>query len=139
MRQATAVLDNPGCGASYRPPRTKARVNDDINRMSDARAVWHLDNWAAWMSGKGNRLGYPSRSPVIGRSHTTDFDAMCASADTRCAVAADAVIDDLPARERAAVYHIHLAAVWRVRGDIEDAYADACMSVAIKLTAKGIL
>lgn len=107
--------------------------------MTEDRLSWHLDNWAQWMGKRASTNGYPSRSMVIGKSNSSDFDTMVANADIRCAVAVDTIVDDLSARERAAVYHRHLAAVWRIRGDMEECYEDARMTLRIGLNKRGIL
>jgi hypothetical protein len=101
------------------------------------RCDWHLANWATWMRVSGLALWFPSRALAIGKSGSSDFDAMVATADTRCAVAVDAIIDGLPLPERLAVYHIHLAAVWRLRF-LDAYYASAKDHVAEGLTKRGI-
>ena len=105
---------------------------------------WHLSNWAAWQRGAGNNLGYPSRaSGGMGKSGSSDFDALCASADTHCAHAVDTLIDDLPRLERYAVYNTWLATVFIYRGSddvqtVADLYVDAKERIAKGLEAKGI-
>jgi hypothetical protein len=101
------------------------------------RCDWHLANWAMWMGQTGLKLRYPSRAACIGKSGSNDFDAMVANADTRCAMAVDAIIDDLPTTERLAVYHIHLAAVWRLRF-LDACYARAKVHITNGLTMRGI-
>lgn len=108
--------------------------------MSADRLAWHLDNWAAWMGGRAVRLWYPSRaSGRMGSSGSTDFDAMVATADARCAACVDALIDDLPQPQHLAIYHRHLASVWRFpRFDLEQCYRTARDSIAKGLTLRGI-
>jgi hypothetical protein len=104
----------------------------------EGRCAWHLANWAQWMRQSALKLSYPSRAPIIGKSGSSDFDAMVATEDTRCAVAVDAIIDGLPVAERLAVHHVHLAAVWRPGADLAGSYAAARDRVALGLTKRGI-
>jgi hypothetical protein len=108
--------------------------------MSVQRCEWHLDNWAEWMAERFNKLGYPSRaSGRMGKSHTTDFDSMVRSADVRCALAIDALIDDLPETQRAAVYSIKLAEPWQTGLPLERLYDIAVRTLAGQLSHRGIM
>lgn len=107
--------------------------------MDEERLRWHLANWAAWIRHDDHRLGYPSRaSGGIGSTGSREFDAMVATADARCAEAVDAILDDLPKPDRAAVYSIHIEAVWFGPEPLSDVYCRACDQIRNRLDAKGI-
>jgi hypothetical protein len=107
--------------------------------VEGTRIEWHLGNWASWMRGAGRpNLWYPSRaSGGMGKSGSSDFDSMVASADSHCAAAVDAIVDGLTPRERCAVHNRHLATVFIVR-DEEGAYLAALVVIERGLAAKGI-
>ena len=112
--------------------------------MTDERLLWHLENWAEWQR-RGNHYGtgYASRaSGGIGRSGNTDFEAMVATADARCALAVDTILDGLPPAERSSVHHYHLGAVFRfphVGLGAEIAYERAKNTIRIRLLLRGIV
>jgi hypothetical protein len=74
----------------------------------------------------------------MGASGSSDLDAMIATADRRCAEAVEAALNDLPSALRCAVHAVHLAAVFRFRGDVESLYDRATESVRRWLMARGI-
>jgi hypothetical protein len=107
--------------------------------MTPDRLTWHLDNWAAWMSGKVDVGDYPSRSSSgLGHSSSRDFDALCAEADTRCAQAVDAVLNGMPPLLRLAVYNRHLGTIWELRCNGEAIYAQAVIVIERGLDRRGI-
>ena len=107
--------------------------------VEEDRVEWHLRNWKAWQQKGGLRLGYSSRaSGGIGKSGSTDFDAMCANADNSSAVAVDTIIDDLPQRERLAIYNEWLCTVFRFEGDALALYESGVNRLAKGLRARGI-
>lgn len=109
-----------------------------MREQSEDRVSWHLDNWAVWMRGKSTDLDFPSRVAIIGKSGYSDFDAMVASVDTRCAVALDAMIEDLPRPQHIAVYQVMLASVYRLRDDPVVLFELAKETLRKGLTLKGI-
>ena len=103
------------------------------------RAEWHLWNWSVWHGRRTNSLGYPSRGMGgLGCSGSSDFDSMCANADNRCALAVDTIVDDLPPRERAALYNRWIVSVFRFRDGEDMAYKTAKSKLGKRLWAKGI-
>ena len=108
--------------------------------MTADRLSWHLWNWEHWMYRRDwRRLWYPGKaSGGMGRSHRSDFDEMVQRVDNRCARAVDTVINDLPRHQALAIHHKHLAAVYRVRYDLDSAYAEGCAAVARGLFKRGI-
>ncbi len=103
------------------------------------RAEWHLWNWSVWHRRRTSKGGYPSRGMGgLGCSGSSDFDAMCATSDARCALAVDVMIDDLVPRQRAAVYNEWIADVFEFRGDHQAIYEQAKDKIARGLRTKGI-
>ena len=111
-------------------------------RMSQERLEWHLHNWTQYMFrrvGTFRALWYPGRaSSGIGRSSSSDFDQMVEHADARCARVTYAIINDLPRPQCLAIHHKHLGSVYRVRYDLDKAYAEGCVAVGRELTKRGI-
>ena len=90
------------------------------------------------MNHGGVRLALPSRScGFVGGGYNTTFDDMVEAADVRCARSMDALIDGLLLRERLAVHHAYLAAVWHGRG-LQDALVQAKEKLAKGMAAKGM-
>lgn len=103
------------------------------------RLDWHLRNWVAWQRRGGLNIWYSSRaSGGMGKSGSSDFDSMCANADNRSAMAVDTILDDLPGRERMAVYNEWLATVFRFEGDAIALYDAAVQKLERGLIARGI-
>jgi hypothetical protein len=108
--------------------------------MTGERLDWMLWNWGRWMHRPTGRLGFsPHASGGMGRSGSDDFDEMVDRADVRCAQAVDALVESLPQAQHAAVYHKHLAAVFRTRGDLDKLYAEACETIRRGLVRRGIV
>jgi hypothetical protein len=140
----TAMALNLLCamGAPASDPKPAVRKGD--GGMTEQRLDWHLENWAEWHF-RHNKVGYgaPSRAGSgLGRSHRTTFEDMVESADTRCAEAVEASVDDLTPIERFAVHHVHLAAVYRfpreARGH-QEAYERARAKIKRGLGSRSIL
>lgn len=114
-------------------------TSDDAG-MTGERLDWMLWNWERWMHRSSHRLGYkPTASGGMGRSGSDDFDEMVDRADSRCAQAVDALVEGLTPAQHAAVYHKHLAAAFRVRGDLDALYRDACEAIRRGLVRRGIV
>lgn len=111
--------------------------------MKADRVEWHLWNWEQWQLRDSSEGDYESRaSGGMGGTFSREFDAMVAECDTRCALAVDTIIGDLPSAQRIAVHAKHLGVKWpdvyRTRVDPIVAYADACVRIGRELDAKGI-
>jgi len=112
--------------------------------MPEDRLTWHLDNWSEWQRDRHADFGRgaPHRaSGGIQSGSSRDFDSMVAEVDLKCAKAVDVVIDDLSPVERAAVFHIHMGAVYRfprVGLGAEVAYARAREGIRAGLLRRGI-
>jgi regulator of sirC expression with transglutaminase-like and TPR domain len=63
---------------------------------------------------------------------------MCANVDSACAFAVDAIIDDLPQRERLAVYNEWLATVFRFEGNAQELYDAAKAAIERGLAKRGM-
>lgn len=105
----------------------------------------NLALWARYMNAwrASDDVGYPNHSAGFGSAPggavcDDTFEHLCDSADAYAARAMDAIIDGLPAIERAAVYHIHLAAVFRMR-DLEGAYERARIAIRSKMAGRGLV
>ena len=102
------------------------------------RLDWHLDNWARYMR-EQDVEELECKIVDIYQSGSADFDTMCDHMERRCAIAMEALVNDLPLPERIAVHHFHLGAVWRMhRVKIEDVYLRARAGLSVGLRAKGI-
>jgi hypothetical protein len=70
-----------------------------------ARVDWHLDNWRRWMRSGQEVDGHSHQSAGLSDGGTSkSFDEMVESEDRRCAKVVDAILDNLPAPQRIAIY-----------------------------------
>lgn len=114
--------------------------------MSPERVEWHLWNWSVYATLAQQKFeegkiaaSYSSRaSGGIGHAGSNDFDAMVTEADVRCYVVTDIIIGQLPMAQRLAVRHVHLEAVYGLRGGYEEHYAKATVAIGKALDRKGI-
>lgn len=100
-----------------------------------------LDLWARWMrSGQPLReLWYPdSATGCVGGGYSHDFDTMLMDMDAHHAESVNAAIDGLRPVEQCAVYHRHLAAVYRFRLPVEVVYDQARYELRIVLPQRGV-
>jgi len=105
--------------------------------LAEHRVLWHLQNWANWQRTTGLELGVVMSDGVRGAS---DFDGMCRDMDRSNARTTDAVISDLPAGQKAAIYHRHLRAVFRFpRGNLYKLYTEAKLALALGLFRKHLI
>ena len=58
--------------------------------------------------------------------------------DKRHAEAVNAAIEGLSLAEQAAIYHVHLAAVYRIRAPMEGTYEQARYALRVVLPQRGI-
>lgn len=69
------------------------------------RVEWHLENWRRWMRSGREVDGFSGRSSGCSDGGTSKgFDEMAETSDRRCATAVDAILDNLPAPQRIAIY-----------------------------------
>lgn len=73
-----------------------------------------------------------------GASGAKSFDDLCEAADGAAAAATDALVDDLPPAQRAAIWHVYLGCVWRFpRGNLEELLSDAREAIYYGLLVRG--
>lgn len=110
--------------------------------LSLDRVEWHLWNWERWMT----FCRLPGQLPnhaCVGenyRSYDRDSDGAYDESCRRSAVAVQAVLDGMAPRLRLTVYVKHgiSEAVYKLRGDPEENYAEACDLLAVQLSARGL-
>lgn len=69
------------------------------------RVEFHLDNWRRWMRSGQEVDGHARQSQGLSDGGTSKgFDEMVESEDRRCAKVVDAILDNLPAPQRIAIY-----------------------------------
>jgi len=74
--------------------------------MRIARLMDILDDWARWMKKDSHRLGYPSKSSYFssgGESTSEVFEDMVSKSDMENIKIIDAIIDDLPIKQKQAI------------------------------------
>lgn len=90
-------------------------------------------------TGSGVR-GYAHQTPGILTGNLSSWEDLCETCDKQAARATDASVADLPGAEQAAVSHVHLAAVWRMRREpLTVVYERALISLGESLTRKGMV
>jgi len=110
-----------------------------IGGMPEARLEWHFDNWRRWMRKDDVGEGYPrSAAGCVGGGYSQTFDDMVDAADVRCARIFDSLVNSLSPVERAAVYHVHLYAVFRFPRGLDEAIASGRLKVAGWLVQRGV-
>jgi hypothetical protein len=74
--------------------------------MRIARLMDILDDWARWMKKDSHRLGYPRKSSYFssgGESTSEVFEDMLSKSDMNNVKIVDAIIDDLPIKQKQAI------------------------------------
>jgi len=84
-------------------------------------------------------LWYPDTAAgCVGGGYSHSFDDMVEDSDKQQAEAVGASIEDLKPAEQCAIYHVHLGAVYRIRGVMEGVYEQARYTLRVVLPQKGI-
>jgi len=99
-----------------------------------------LSLWARWMrsSQPFRELWYPDQAAgCVGGGNSTSFEEMVEIAELRQAEAVNGAIDSLQPNEQSAIYHFHLAAVYRM-WELEDVYLAARATLSVVLPQRGI-
>lgn len=107
-------------------------------RIQPKQLSEYLEIWREWMQGYDNKQSYPSRDSIMSGTGSKAFDAMVATMETEQAKTVDAAVDDLPAVERSAVYHVKLACVVQLREPIMIVWERAFDMLAIDLARRGL-
>jgi|SRR3990172_1685522 len=100
-----------------------------------------LHTWARWHHEESYSKGYPKRSPLFATGGSSSVDAfahLCEESDSQTAKSVDALIDNLPLRDRAAIYYHYLGSIWREPGDPFQAVQDATEHFLTVAREKGI-
>jgi len=115
----------------------------DAQRLTDI-----LDNWARWQRRPNINIGFPPRSLVfesggavaVGAGSSYDIPQSDAYADVDDAEArsVQAVVDDLPGRERDSVYNTVLGTRRPLGEPLEVVYVRARALLIVRLTKRGI-
>lgn len=106
------------------------------------RVEWHLEVWRRWVRSGQEVQGHARESQCVSDGGTSkSFDEMVESEDRRCAQAVDAILDNLPATQRIAIYVERgvMAKVFRFeRVAYAKALADGKAAVGRELARRGI-
>jgi len=103
--------------------------------LSDA-----LEVWASWLRSGRWVDGYPDHSPMFGSAHTgMDWEEWESNVDSSLAQAVDAAVSDLSECERAAVFSVKVASVYRLREPIQIVYLRARCKLRAALVRRGAL
>lgn len=109
--------------------------------LDDDRMGELLSLWARWMrsSQPYRELWYPDTAAgCVGGGNSHDFETMIEDADKRAAEGVGAAIDGLTPAEQCAVFHVHLASVFRGRAPMEKTYEEARYQLRVILPSRGI-
>lgn len=99
---------------TYRRTAAEAGTSTGSGRMTDARLSWHLDNWARWMRGGRVTDGFPRQSAGMSSGgKSVHFDELANASERKVAAACNAIINDLPPAQYAAISCEYLHAVYR--------------------------
>ncbi len=101
---------------------------------------YHLKNWAYWMRHPGIKLDYPSKSAGFitgGVSGVDGFDHWADGCDSEAVIIINRLIDDLEPDESAAINHIYLRAVYRLR-DPESSFERAIGKIFRGMVKEGL-
>jgi len=110
-----------------------------MSTLNRATVEYWLGQWARWMRHSSNRLGYPSRSIGLASGGASEhFDDLVERADHKTVRAVDAAIRSLPLDQQAAIHHVWLAAVFRLRTPVSEVYADALDRLEAEMRKRGV-
>lgn len=109
--------------------------------LDDRRLDELLGLWARWMGSSQpyRELWYPDGAcGCVGGGYSQTFEDLVEAGDLRAAEAVDGAIESLSPSQRCAVMHVHLYAVFRFRGEVEEIYLDARQALRVGLPLRGI-
>lgn len=111
---------------------------DDVVMLEpdDALVAKYLDIWARWMRCDALRIGYPARSAGFTGRGLAHFEDLEDEGRNAAAVVLERIINDMEPSERAAVHHVKLHSVYRMR-DLPGTFARACDKIRRGLHAEG--
>lgn len=109
--------------------------------LDDDRMGELLSLWSRWMSSSQHlrELWYPDQAAgCVGGGYSNTFEDMIDESDRMYAAAVNGAIEGLRAIEQAAIYHFHLAAVYRFGRPVDGVYENARYSLRVVLPQRGI-
>jgi hypothetical protein len=107
---------------------------------SDQRIMYYMAIWVEYMRRPESSLSFPRASSGMASGGAHSFDDLAGQADNYAARAMEAIIEDLPERQKLAVYHFNLGAVWRPsRFNLADEYKGAMISIGKGIIRKGLV
>ena len=108
--------------------------------MTEDRADWHLQNWAAWQRGEqSNFLDIKIMSLESSYTRSTDFDEMFASTAMDWARITDTVVHDLLTAQKEAVFAHYLNGAWKHAAPLGEIIVHARVAVAARLESKNVV
>lgn len=109
--------------------------------MTEWSTVEHwLAEWARWMRRDEVGRGYPSRAAGLATGGASEhFDDLVERADLITVRAVDAAVRSLSHELQAAVAHVWLAAVYRLRRPAMVAYQEALGLLEVEMRKRGVL
>lgn len=110
-------------------------ITDAQQAVKDA-----LDVWVEWQQKDDSaRLGY-GHCVGFNTSSLSGWDDFERRVEKNMAVNVQAIIEGLPNLQQMAIFHFHLAAVWRPqRVNIEECYQGALMAIEVALRRRGLI
>lgn len=107
--------------------------------MNAATVEYWLGRWAAWMQSDSHNLGYPGRSAVVSSGGASEaFEDLVERADLKSIRATDAAVRSLTLQQQAAVYHVYLGAVFRLRDDPQSVYEACLPALEVEARKRGV-
>lgn len=107
---------------------------------ADQRVMYYLSIWVEYMRRPDSSLACPRTSSGFHTGGANSFDDLAGQADNYAARTMDTIIDDLEDRQRLAVYHFNLGAVWKPsRYNIADEYRNAIAAIGKAIVRKGLV
>jgi hypothetical protein len=107
--------------------------------MNASTLEYWLGRWAAWMKADRHNLGYPGRSAVVSSGGASEaFEDLCERADLKSIKATDAAVRSLTLQQQAAVYHVYLGAVFRLRDDPQSVYEACLPALEVEARKRGV-
>ena len=113
----------------------------DLLELDDRRLDELLYLWERFMKSSQpyRELWYPDGATgCVGGGYSQSFEDMVDAADSNSAEAVNAAIDGLEGIEQAAVYHIHLEAMYGFVEPVDCVYARARGQLRVWLPSRGV-
>lgn len=109
--------------------------------LSPDRVEWHLWNWERWMehSRSPGKISKRASGGIVGYTGCDgDYTEEYEECDRQAAAAVQALLDGMVPWLRLSVYVRHgITAVYRIHGDVEVAYCQACATISVGMARRG--